>query len=47
MPLPKANQVRHLEENLDVFDFELGGEDMATLNGLNDRWSSLGTLPYE
>ncbi|HEX5764858.1 MAG TPA: aldo/keto reductase, partial [Woeseiaceae bacterium] len=46
VPLPKANQARHLEENLDVFDFELSEDDMLTLNGLNDRYSSLGTLPY-
>lgn len=46
VPLPKANQRQHLEENLDVFDFELSKDDMAALNGLNDRWSSLGTLPY-
>ena len=47
VPLPKANQARHLEENLDVFDFELSEDDMLTLNGLNDRYSSLGTLSYE
>lgn len=46
VPVPKANQAQHLEENLDVFDFELSRDDMATLNGLNARWSSLGTLPY-
>jgi 2,5-diketo-D-gluconate reductase A len=46
VPLPKANQVRHLEENLDVFDFQLSEDDTFTLNGLNDRYSSLGTLPY-
>ena len=46
VPLPKANQVRHLEENLDVFDFELSEDDMSTLAGLNERYSSLGSLPY-
>jgi 2,5-diketo-D-gluconate reductase A len=46
VPLPKANQAQHLEENLDVFDFELGDEDMAALRGLNERYSSLGSLPY-
>jgi 2,5-diketo-D-gluconate reductase A len=46
VPIPKANQVRHLEENLSVFDFVLTGEDMATLNDLNEHYSALGTLPY-
>jgi 2,5-diketo-D-gluconate reductase A len=46
VPLPKANQRPHLEENIDVFDFEIGAEDMATLSGLNEEYSSLGTLPY-
>jgi 2,5-diketo-D-gluconate reductase A len=46
VPIPKANQVRHLEENLSVFDFELTDEDMATLNELNEHYSALGTLPY-
>jgi 2,5-diketo-D-gluconate reductase A len=47
LPIPKANQKPHLEENLDVFDFEIGQRDMEVLNGLNERYSSLGTLPYE
>lgn len=47
VPLPKANRRPHLEEDIDVFDFSLDEEDMATLNGLNERYSSLGTLPYE
>jgi diketogulonate reductase-like aldo/keto reductase len=46
VPIPKANQVRHLEENLSVFDFVLTDEDMATLNDLNEHYSALGTLPY-
>ena len=46
VPLPKASQAKHLEENLDVFDFELSEDDMTTLNRLNERYSSLGTLPY-
>ena len=45
--LPKANQTDHLEENIQVFDFEIGAEDMASLNGLNERYSSLGSLPYD
>lgn len=47
IPLPKANQRAHLEENINVFDFELTGEDMAVLDGLNEGYSSLGaTLQY-
>jgi 2,5-diketo-D-gluconate reductase A len=44
--LPKANQNNHLEENIDVFDFEIGGADMEDLNRLNEHYSSLGRLPY-
>jgi 2,5-diketo-D-gluconate reductase A len=47
VPLPKANRTKHLEEDLDVFDFEINAKDMAALNGLNERYSSLGSLPYE
>jgi diketogulonate reductase-like aldo/keto reductase len=46
VPLPKANRKEHQIENLDVFDFEISADDMATLNGLNERYSSLGSLPY-
>ena len=46
VPMPKANRRRHLEGNIDVFDFQIGDEDMAALNGLNERYSSLGVLPY-
>jgi diketogulonate reductase-like aldo/keto reductase len=42
VPLPKANTPDHLEENLSVFDFEVGDEDMTKLNNLNEQWSSLG-----
>lgn len=46
VPIPKANQKEHLEENLGVFDFDIEDEDMGILNGLNQRYSSLGSLPY-
>lgn len=46
VPLPKANRLDHLEENIRVFDFELGEEDLARLDDLNEQYSSLGTLPY-
>lgn len=47
VPLPKANRKEHLEENLKVFDFRIDVPDMATLDSLNERYSSLGALPYE
>lgn len=46
VPLPKANQMGHLKENIEVFDFEISEEDMMALNGLNEQYSSLGSLPY-
>lgn len=48
VPLPKANRLEHLQENLAVFDFELTNEDMDTLDGLNEHYSSLSSKPiYE
>lgn len=44
-PIPKANQRDHLEENLDIFDFELGDTHMDELSELNERWSALGSAP--
>ncbi|WP_353644387.1 aldo/keto reductase [Mesorhizobium sp. WSM2239] len=46
VPLPKANQRQHLEENIDVFDFDIGERDLEVLNRLNEQYSSLGMLPY-
>lgn len=46
VPLPKANQKKHLEENIDVFDFEISNDDMKQLNNLDEDYSSLGFLPY-
>lgn len=47
VPLPKANHVAHLRENIDVFDFELSEEDVQILKSLNERYSALGSLPYD
>jgi diketogulonate reductase-like aldo/keto reductase len=46
VPLPKANQLGHQKENLAVFDFEITDKDMEALNQLNEKYSSLGSLPY-
>ncbi len=45
VPLPKANQLRHLAANLNVFDFELSNSDMAELEALNENYSALGDQP--
>jgi 2,5-diketo-D-gluconate reductase A len=46
VPLPKANRKKHLEENIDVFEFEITDADMSALRGLNEHYSSLGSLSY-
>ncbi|MGX5733749.1 aldo/keto reductase [Bosea thiooxidans] len=46
-PLPKANLRAHAEENFAVFDFEIEADDMGVLDRLNERFSALGSLPYE
>jgi 2,5-diketo-D-gluconate reductase A len=45
-PVPKASTREHLQENIDVFDFELGDEEMDRLSGLNERYSALAGLAY-
>lgn len=44
--VPKANREEHLRENLGALEFELTEDDMRELDGCNEHWSSLGTLPY-
>ncbi|HEX5797268.1 MAG TPA: aldo/keto reductase [Candidatus Saccharimonadales bacterium] len=47
VPIVKANKIEHLKEDLDVFDFELSGDDMEELNAMNEEYSALGsTLQY-
>jgi diketogulonate reductase-like aldo/keto reductase len=46
VPLPKANHVQHLRDNLHVFDFEITQPDMAKLRALNEHYSALGALRY-
>jgi diketogulonate reductase-like aldo/keto reductase len=45
-PVPKASTREHLQENIDVFDFELSGEEMERLSGLNEHYSALAGLAY-
>ncbi len=44
--VPKAASPEHRKENLAIFDFELGAEEMRELAELNERYSSLAGLPY-
>lgn len=46
VPLPKANQIDHLEDDIDVFDFRLTSRDIERLSSLNRAYSALGSLPY-
>jgi 2,5-diketo-D-gluconate reductase A len=41
VPIPKANDPGHREENFAVFDFEIADDDMTVLDGLNQLESSL------
>ncbi|MBW3666573.1 MAG: aldo/keto reductase [Actinobacteria bacterium] len=45
-PIPKASQHDHRQENLEVFDFEIGGEEMRALDEMNEHYSALGSLAY-
>jgi 2,5-diketo-D-gluconate reductase A len=35
VPIPKSSNAQRLRENIDVFDFELSGEDLAALATLD------------
>src|SRR4051812_29643212 len=45
-PIPKASFREHLQENVNVFDFELSDEEMERLGSLNERYSALAGLAY-
>jgi diketogulonate reductase-like aldo/keto reductase len=45
-PIPKASTREHLQEDIDVFDFELSEEEMKRLSGLNESYSALAGLAY-
>lgn len=45
VPIVKANHIDHLEEDMDVFDFEIDEDDMAMLNSMNEQYSALGSTP--
>lgn len=46
IPIPKAHEVQHLAQNMEIFDFALSVADLSVLNELNEHYSSLGKLPY-
>jgi 2,5-diketo-D-gluconate reductase A len=46
VPLPKANHLAHLRDNLHVFDFEISQPDMSKLRALNEHYSALDRLQY-
>jgi 2,5-diketo-D-gluconate reductase A len=46
VPLPKANSMHHLRENLGAFEFEITPQDMLRLRALNQHYSALGNLLY-
>jgi diketogulonate reductase-like aldo/keto reductase len=42
--IPKSEQEERIQSNADIFDFELGAEDLALIDGL-DRHERLGADP--
>jgi diketogulonate reductase-like aldo/keto reductase len=46
VPLPKANSLHHLRENLGAFEFDITPQDMLRLRALNQHYSALGNLLY-
>ncbi|SDO71384.1 2,5-diketo-D-gluconate reductase A [Lutimaribacter pacificus] len=43
VPLPKANQTSHIEENFALYDFSLSDDDMQRIDRMNEMWSALGS----
>lgn len=43
VPIPKASQMEHLNENLDIFDFRLDPEELKQLSPFN-RGNDSGSL---
>lgn len=35
IPIPKSSNLKRIDQNIDIFDFELSPEDVATLDALN------------
>lgn len=45
VPLVKASTQEHMQENLDVFDFDISPEDMGRLDSLNEQYSVIAPKP--
>ncbi len=45
VPIIKAENPSNINENIAVFDFELTGEDIKVLDGMNEDFSALGDKP--
>ena len=45
IPLPKSQTKTRIKENLEVFDFQISGEDMKKLNNLNKENGKIGSHP--
>ena len=45
VPIPKANQSQHIDESLDVLDFEISDDDMHELDLSNDLSASANPVP--
>jgi diketogulonate reductase-like aldo/keto reductase len=46
--IPKASSIKHMKENLEIFDFFLTKSEMAELDGLNQnkRYCKIENLEY-
>ncbi|RVE40153.1 hypothetical protein evm_015197 [Chilo suppressalis] len=55
VPIPKSTRKNRIEENIDIFDFELSNEEMDTLRKFNKNyrtvfpsfWQDHPYYPYE
>lgn len=45
LPLPKSTNAKRIKENTEIFDFQLGNEDMKMINELPQMTNTLGADP--
>jgi diketogulonate reductase-like aldo/keto reductase len=46
IPIPKSGNPLRLQQNIDIFDFELTGDDMKTIDSLNENYKGLVESMY-